>query len=779
MGYAEIECRYGNEEFMREESEKKRAKKWLCVIAVLNIIMLLLACLAYRKDVYTREIGLSEFLLSADAAGCMSQTEDGKGMVLDATALDLGQALYGPYIGVPKGNYTLVLEYTAMAEGVSCEVYSNGFVNEDNSRGKTFVEEELPAGTHTIEIPYTVDRVVKDMEYKFYVHGGSFTLVSVTNRSDHRFTDAFLAFLLFVFWEGIVLFLYRRQKEGNKETVWNFVLLTLLGLAASVPLFNDFQTMTMDHMIHYARIDDIADWIRNFSWRQPVMRLAGSQHNDYGYITPIMYPQLFLYFPAVLRLCGGSMLFAYKALVLVANLATAYLGYFSFKRLLGNNRRLGFLCTALYVMNLYRLTDFYTRGAIGESLAMVFLPLVLYGMYEILYGESRRWYYALLGYTGVLQSHILTTFMLALFCVLAVLAGGKKLFAEKERLLALLKAAGSTVLWNLWFLVPFIQCQGLDLIIKGAGSNLDKSGVYLSQVFALFVENAGVNQLKGSTQNEMPLTIGLIIPVGCALFGLYRYRNKDREERLCEIGAGSFVLGLVALFLSSVYFPWETILCTGIGSVFHAMQYAWRFLTMAALFGSVTAAIGLYQLLPGKLSSEEKEKTGYAMFAIVGVVVLCSGYYLDSCIGAESVSKSFCEVTREMDELYLPRAAAGTKDRLSGTLSANEGCEMEVTELRRGYAELSANLKITKASPEDYIDLPLFDYPGYVVTDQNGEKVAFKQSDQGLIRVAAEESLTEIHAFFREPVLWRIATVLSLIGILTQCVYLFRQRCRH
>lgn len=71
--------------------------------------------------------------------------------------------------------------------------------------------------------------------------------------------------------------------------------------------------------------------------------------------------------------------------------------------------------SVLYTFATYRLTNLYYRAALGESLAMVFLPLLLWGTYEIFYGQEKKWFLMVLGVTGVLESHVLSFEMCLIF----------------------------------------------------------------------------------------------------------------------------------------------------------------------------------------------------------------------------------------------------------------------------------------------------------------------------------------------------------------------------
>ncbi len=106
--------------------------------------------------------------------------------------------------------------------------------------------------------------------------------------------------------------------------------------------------------------------------------------------------------------------------------------YFSAGRLFGS-RITGCLCSILYTLGIYRLGNCYTRSAYGEFLAMMFLPLVIYGFYEVFFGDGQKWAFLTIGLTGVLQSHIITAALTAAACCAAGLICIRRIF-NRERL---------------------------------------------------------------------------------------------------------------------------------------------------------------------------------------------------------------------------------------------------------------------------------------------------------------------------------------------------------
>ena len=66
----------------------------------------------------------------------------------------------------------------------------------------------------------------------------------------------------------------------------------------------------------------------------------------------------------------------------------------------------------------YKLEDLYTRYAIGEFTAFVFMPIIFQGLYNLLNGDKKRHYYIAIGATGLLLTHTISTEYTAIFCLI-------------------------------------------------------------------------------------------------------------------------------------------------------------------------------------------------------------------------------------------------------------------------------------------------------------------------------------------------------------------------
>lgn len=94
-----------------------------------------------------------------------------------------------------------------------------------------------------------------------------------------------------------------------------------------------------------------------------------------------------------------------------------------------------------YTLSAYRLINLYTRSAVGEVLATVFLPLLMLGMYQLFYGNYKKWLTAVLAFTALFQSHMISTELALGFAVLFALLCLPRLKDRKRLLISYLRAA--------------------------------------------------------------------------------------------------------------------------------------------------------------------------------------------------------------------------------------------------------------------------------------------------------------------------------------------------
>jgi hypothetical protein len=112
------------------------------------------------------------------------------------------------------------------------------------------------------------------------------------------------------------------------------------------------------------------------------VRWVGDLGYGYGYPIFNFYAPLPYYIGAILNLMGINALLSTKLTILIALISSLYFMYLLGKSLINNYA--GLFAGVLYLYTPYHAVNTYVRGALGELYAYAFLPVILYGIINII-----------------------------------------------------------------------------------------------------------------------------------------------------------------------------------------------------------------------------------------------------------------------------------------------------------------------------------------------------------------------------------------------------------
>ncbi|MFI3213932.1 MAG: hypothetical protein R3Y24_11365 [Eubacteriales bacterium] len=718
---------------------------------------------------------LSDFTIEEEVQEniVMDETNIDKGGVLVLTEENTtfrGEVATTPIYYFEKGSYIFAIEYETDNEANYCEVFSATTLDEEGNLGKVYARYTLDPSEDRIRMEVEFEQDVINIQVRVFYEEGSLTVKEGALRTISTYNDTYfyIAVNLIVLIGMVVIFLWNKKKYKQEDKILAIIFVGGLTIASSLPILNDFLIHGHDLQFHLARIEGT---YRGLITGQFPVRINTVQTVGYGYASPVMYPQLFIYLAAALRLVGVSLITSYKALLIVINLLTVIISYFVAKRIT-NSTLAGLVGSTLYTMSIYRLIDLYTRAALGEVLAIAFLPLIIYGMYEILVGNEKKWIWATLGYTFVFQSHLLSVELAAAFSVIALVTCILKVFKEKARMIALIKAATLTVIINLWTIIPLLSFSRLDFMIFDADRDLQDSGLYLIQLFSTFMGTTGKNKSLGIIAGEMPLSVGGIFFVGILFFAYVQYEEKKKNDvsnmKLIQLGNWMLLLGSVSLYLSTNFFPWQLLQTNEIlNLLISPLQFPWRLLGFATLFFTITSIIGV------RIYVQNKGATGRVItFAMCMVIVASSMYFIDGTMQVETVyDKGELADTEDTDPLYLYNGDALTTYSLRGeAVTASEGSQIKLLNYQKEGLYVSVDVVIKEYQEGAYVEVPLYAYPVYSAT-YNGVEIDVMRGTDNVVRVMIPNEDGELCVFYEEPFLWKIGNIISLVSIVAWVVY--------
>lgn len=675
--------------------------------------------------------------------------------------IDWQEILSTPELSLRPGRYDVTVEYFLRPTMTKDGVRHRSGIWLKNEENESAVDDGiliLDPDTNVDTVTMTVWKNTETAAVRFVDDGGVFTVgkISIIQNMTYTFFRVAMAVLVCLAVNFVVLILCPRSPVyvGTK-TVTVVIVLGCATALACAPVLIDGVCLAHDGRFHLIRIEGIVQALRNGQFPVRVNPIA---KNGYGYATSLFYGELFLYFPAVLRLLGVTVQGAYQAFIVAVHILTATIAYRSFRAIFG--REIGLVGAVLYVLFPYRLHRLYEAAAVGEYLAMTFLPAVIYGLW-LLYNRradkrsrSMASVALALAFGALLQSHVITTEIAILATAVVCLAYWRTTF-RKEVLLAWVKAIGLAILLNLWFLVPFVTVMTSGIYREISPKNIQQAG---QEVMDLF-------------NNSEQFAIGPSVLICGALALLILCAVRNLPEQWKKSGMVALALGGAGVFLSTKYFPWDALEKLPFGKFLVIIQFPWRYMTLGSL-GLIAAVLFT---VAGLRQTEHARFVRPLLVGTAAVAVCCALMYW-SDLGRSMIPEIITHTTQlshgnnenmnyAMDNLYLPKQATPTGEGFDTpnaftTVTLGDFVKQENGVVSVEYTEFFGQ--------EGYIEFPLLYYPGYTVIEGSGNVI---QSTNGMVGVVVPPNSSGTLAVgFREPMRWQIAdfistaTVLILVG---------------
>ena len=572
---------------------------------------------------------------------------------------------------------------------------------------------------------------------------------------------------------------YDAEKEGREARHRVIFGIGVITLIASIPYLYNGMISGADLTYHLQRIEGVKDGL--LTGQFPV-RLEPRWVFDHGYANGIFYCNMLLYFPALLRMAGFTVTESYVFYCIALNMATAAIAWYCFGKIF-RDEEIGLVCSGLYTLSIFRIYKLLITGAVGEGSAFTFLPLVLYGIYLVFEGDvedgefRKSWWILGIGYAGLIQTHVLTceitAFMTVLLCVLHL----RKVFVL-PRFRQLVQGALLALGLSLWYLVPFLDYyMTQDMKIQHASARtIQERGAILPQLLHHFWVSGRATPLgDNGMQYSHPVGVGLILVVGVLIFWLLLFlgelpKEEDPEKRFTIKAAA---LGCLALWMSTNYFPWDSIQNTSqiAATLVSSLQFPNRFLGWGTAF---LAAVAGYVLKYFR----QNRRMVYRMSLITVAVALSTSYlylmdsedremdyslYNQESMGFGYISGAeYLIYGTDIDKLSFARPEAGEKIQITG------------------YEKKGLNTTffcVNAGEEQECITLPVLLYKGYEAVGESGERLEIADDGNHLLQVCVPEAYTgQITVRFAEPWYWRAAEVITLLTVAGMCFWMVRKR---
>lgn len=554
----------------------------------------------------------------------------------------------------------------------------------------------------------------------------------------------------------------KTKKNISKKPrfIFTFFVIFILSIPAVLALTKPGFFPTHDY-IYIARIQQM--FVALSDGQFPVRWISGFRYGEplFNFYAPLPY-----YIGALVHALGFTYLGSAKVLFALSLVFSGFSMYLLSKELYGK-KSIAILTSVFYLYAPYRSVDIYVRGAVSESWAFVFFPLIILYTYKFANKNLAKYGVLLsLSLAGLFYTHNVTTVM---FLPFYLLFGAFMVFTKKE--LGLIpKFAGYSLLGVAiaasYLLPAFFEKTYIQTKFVTEGYfDFRAHYVAIRQFFDTFW---GYGASLWGPKDDLSLQLGVVhwvfiffalVALGFALkrSGIRNIKSKDR------IIYFFLILFILSLFLqhNRSTFIWLNF------EVLQYVQFPWRFMGISVFFAS---------LIGGYAVSKLTKRQSLIALLISLVVIIYNyqyfkpeSYYLDSIdehyVGDEVLAKD-----HKLPRDYLPVWVKRTFD--TDTFLPISNSKIEIND----YVRKSDSVTFKVSTQTDAnITIPVTYFPGWVIyIDDKGSEL-FGTDEQGRIIIKVPEGEHEVEIRFTNTSLRLLADLLTFTAILAS-VYIFRKR---
>ncbi len=689
-------------------------------------------------------------------------TDPGKGIYIDETSEHSGVFAHAPGMQFRTGEYDITINYHASADGNKIHLSSNANYE---------AYADLPASGESVTV-HTIVYPSSDSFHMWLIYGGQGSLLVnsiVVTSAIPLYTD-YEYYMILTVLAGILIPLiiwYLAKKKGYKREDWiETGILSVLAVIVNYPVFLGYIWFGIDMRPHLMRIDGVSTCIE--ARRIPTI-LYSNYCNGYGELSCI-YPDKFLYLPGLLRNRGVSLISSYNTMHVIINVAALLIMYKCVKYIT-QSRIPSFVAAVVFCFIPFRMTVMgYYSQALGTGIAMLFLPILFTGLYDVFFLKGRRWYLIAIGMAGAVCSHILSAVLAVVMCVVTAAYCGIVLFVKKRKadpeyvegsfarvFKQLVIAVGTFLVLCLSTIVPFVYYYRLGL-------NMGKMSLDFLQTLHTFEDDIlGPNGIFHMLAFVVVVAVIVILCKAKTSF-------KDLYGLYC---AYLLVAGFGLFFIGTCVFPWRWF--ANIGIIYKALcflQFSYRFMIPSVV--ALSMGMGMLTML----FLEKIKITNLVVFAaslgfFITVLLGCveTYYIVDHCdpLILDRMSGEF--YYRQLG--YLP---SGTEIEFYSSSVPNIGDWDSVENIEYTKVGVDIHYVYRCSSDGNYIELPLFYYKGYHAFDVAGAErpITISATNRITVPLVNSQDVQTLNVVFKVNPLFYICSMISALGTAVLYMYIWR-----
>lgn len=539
-------------------------------------------------------------------------------------------------------------------------------------------------------------------------------------------------------------------KESYKKYLIPIVLAILTIITVS-PLFMGKVIRGDDFFFHLLRIEDIKNGL--IQGHFPVYIMPESLYG-YGYANGIFYPDLLLYFPALLRILGVNLKISYAIFMSICTLAATFSMYICVIKIF-KSRNIGFYASIIYIFAEYKIADLYLRSAVGEYVSFIFIPIILLGVYELIYRDYNKYYILTIGMTGIVLSHLLSVVLVTMMCIIIYIFSIKNLIKNPKRLINSIKAAILTVLLTTYTWLPIIGQFSYDKYRVGdVVKNAFKYAISIKSIY------------RGDRSARF--FIGFIV-VGILLYAIVIIKKRyNNFVNIC------FIISVV--FTSLTLKNEFTKVIFNKFSFLSVIQFPWRLGLIATPLLAIVFAYSLNELFGGKY---KLVITTVLLACLVINVSMFTKFYRIKKINLDNYTNNHSNSIGWGKE-YLPEGADVGKVSKRGNVIITDDSKFEYSNYKKEGTKIELDFKSSKNNTK--IDLPLIYYYGYTykIFSDNGELIKegkVQNSEDMYVRVdLGDINEGKMLVDYTGTIFMKIGNIITILSIICVIFLIYRKK---
>lgn len=416
-----------------------------------------------------------------------------------------------------------------------------------------------------------------------------------------------------------------------------YILIYVIVAIAVVFLNKVYYMHGADIMFHRARLLGLVQSIKH---GDILPKINFAMCNGHGYGVPMFYGQWWMYFPAVLMLAGMRFTGAWICTIVCVYTIFSVINHkiaISF----GNGKKMAVIITLTFMYN--PLVAQIICGDIPFAICIFMTPLLFWCFYRILYQDKRNPIWLAVIVAVLIQTHIVSTVMLAIMSGLFLLFHIREL--TKKIWICFVKSLGIAIGLSAGFVFPMLE-QMTEQKLHGTATGVSFRWHQIPTLSEIIQNSFADKQASIAAYPQLSLVGIILLIIGFA----YYKQESEYEHRLIW-------LSIVLICMTSSIFPWYIFGNTLLGIV----QFVGRYLVMAM------AVLMLFYMCM------KKKNSLFAVFLLCltfsSLIVNCSSPDLDD---EQSRYKFAQGITKQEGYNYLCSLNNDITDIIDGTKQIDE-----------------------------------------------------------------------------------------------------------